>query len=96
MLKTVIITLILLLIVLQVRFWQGAGSVVTYIDLKRAILVQEKQNQKYQQRNKSLASQLEHLKQSPLAIEEYARNQLGMVRPDEQFFQVLPPDEYGQ
>jgi cell division protein FtsB len=52
--------------------------------------VQKTKNRQLEARNATLAAEVRDLKQGTEAIEERARQELGMVRPDEVFFQFIP------
>ena len=52
---------------------------------------QKKENAKLKQRNEALAAEVQDLKSGREAIEERARSELGLVKPDETFYQVVEP-----
>jgi len=83
----------LLLIVfslLQYRLWFGKNSVPDYLALQEDVTRQELANTKLQQRNKLLYADTDDLKLGTEAIEERARNELGMIKENETFFRVIP------
>ena len=83
----------LLLIVfslLQYRLWFGKNSVPDYLTLQEDVSRQELANKKLQQRNKLLYADTDDLKLGTEAIEERARNELGMIKENETFFRVIP------
>jgi len=51
---------------------------------------QKDANSRLRQRNSALDAEVRDLKQGVEAIEERARYELGMIREDEIFFQVVP------
>ena len=51
------------------------------------------EEKKLQERNKALAAEVHDLKQGLEAIEERARNELGMIKKDETFYQIIKPVE---
>jgi cell division protein FtsB len=69
--------------------WLGKGSWLRVWEVDRATMQQKEINQKLKARNASLDAEVRDLKQGYEAIEERARSELGMVRRDEIFFQVL-------
>ncbi|MGE5028170.1 MAG: cell division protein FtsB [Betaproteobacteria bacterium] len=78
-----------LIAVLQYPLWLGKGSWLRVWEVDRAMVQQKEINQKLKARNASLDAEVRDLKQGYEAIEERARSELGMVRRDEIFFQVL-------
>lgn len=83
----------LLLIVfslLQYRLWFGKNSVPDYLALQEEVTRQQLANEKLQQRNKLLYADTDDLKLGTEAIEERARNELGMIKENETFFRVIP------
>ena len=61
-----------------------------YIDLQEDVAQQKLVNLKLQQRNKLLYADTDDLKLGTEAIEERARNELGMIKENETFFRVIP------
>ena len=88
--KTVNIILVLLLALLQFRLWTGHGSLPDVWRLQAAEQAQARENGELQQRNQSLAAEVQDLKQGLVAVEERARSEMGMVMPGETFFQIVP------
>lgn len=87
--KIVIAILIVLLIIMQYRLWIGDGSVRTAIQLKQQIAAQQAENQKLRDSNQMLLAEVQDLKGGKQAVEERARNDLGMVKKDETFYQIV-------
>ena len=81
--------LIILLVGLQYRFWVGEGSMAEVVHLNHAIEKQKTENEKMRERNAALDAEVQDLKQGVEAIEERARSELGMVKKDEVFFQIV-------
>lgn len=81
--------LIILLVGLQYRLWVGEGSVAEIARLSSAIAKQKAENEKLHERNAALDAEVQDLKQGVEAIEERARSELGMVKKDEVFFQIV-------
>lgn len=82
--------LLFLFCLLQYRIWWGKNSVPDYYDLKAELTRQAQVNSKLQQRNKLLYADTDDLKSGTEAIEERARNELGMIKANETFFRVIP------
>lgn len=83
----------LLLIVfslLQYRLWFGKNSVPDYLALQEEVTRQQLANEKLKQRNKLLYADTDDLKLGTEAVEERARNELGMIKANETFFRLIP------
>ncbi|MBE9516626.1 MAG: cell division protein FtsB [Proteobacteria bacterium] len=87
--RLIIIVLSLLLLALQYPLWLGSGSVVRVWQLREQVASQKLDNNKLQERNKALEAEVRDLKHGLQAIEERARSELGMVKPDETFYQIM-------
>ena len=88
--RSLLAILLLVLIALQVKMWFGEGG---YRDVKRLTLRVEEQvanNEALAQRNRELQAEVEDLRQGLHAVEERARSELGMVKENEEFYQVVP------
>ncbi len=91
--RSLLAILLLILIALQVKMWFGEGG---YRDVKRlAVRVEEqaKENEALAQRNRELQAEVEDLRQGLQAVEERARSELGMVKENEEFYQVVPGEK---
>ena len=82
-----------LLLLLQYPLWLGKGSWLKVWDTRQQVIQQQQVNAKLTTRNAAMDAEVRDLKQGLGAIEERARTELGMVRKNEVFFQVLdaPP-----
>jgi cell division protein FtsB len=80
-----------LLLLLQYPLWLGKGGWLRVWDLDRQVAAQKDRNDALQARNGGLEAEVADLKQGLDAVEERARYELGLVRPDEVFFQIVPP-----
>lgn len=87
--KLVTVSLIALLAILQYKFWQEADGIQYWLHLKHAIALQTAENAQLTLRNNQLAAEIEDLKHGEDAIQEHARNDLGMIRQGEVFYQIL-------
>lgn len=81
--------LVTLILALQYPLWLGKGSWLRVWEVDRELARQKETSQKLKARNASLDADVRDLKQGYEAIEERARSELGMVKRDEIFFQVL-------
>ncbi|MBM3360329.1 MAG: cell division protein FtsB [Candidatus Methylopumilus sp.] len=86
--KSLTVIFIVLVALIQYPLWFGKGSWLRVWSLNHQIEVQKKINMDNQVRNNVLNAEVADLKQGLSAIEERARNELGMIKQDEIFFQV--------
>lgn len=89
--KVLVALLIAVLVLLQYRLWVGDGSLAEVWQLRREIATQESENQRLRERNRVLEAEVRDLKQGFKAIEERARSELGMIRENEIFYQIVEP-----
>jgi len=87
--KALAYTLAALLVALQYPLWLGKGGWARVWDLDRQLAAQREQVARLKARNDALDADVRDLKQGYDAIEEHARMQLGMIKRDEIFFQVV-------
>ena len=80
--------LIALLTVVHAQLWFGRGSVGSVAQMQRKLEEQRAANAQAQQANERLASEVRDLKEGLEMVEEKARMELGMVRPDEIYVQI--------
>ena len=90
-LRIVAVLLLAALVVLQYRIWASPGGMREVWRLEKAIEAQMQENERLEDRNRTLAAEVRDLKEGRKAIEERARTDLGMVKGNETFFQVVPP-----
>src|SRR5690348_4389673 len=81
------IALAALIILIQYPLWLGKGGWLRAGELERQVSDAKAKNADLERRNASLAAEVKDLKTGTEAIEERARYELGMTRPDETFFQ---------
>lgn len=86
--RIVPIILVLLLLILQWQLWTGRGSVRDVAQLQDALAEQKDTNVKAALANERLNSEVNDLKQGLEMVEERARQELGMVKPNEVFVQI--------
>ena len=79
--------LLALLLVLQAQIWFGRGSVPNVRQMQVKLDEMNQQNQRAQAENERLASEVRDLKEGLDMVEEKARSELGMVKPNEIFVQ---------
>jgi cell division protein FtsB len=87
--KTLTTFLAILVVALQYPLWMGKGGWTRVWDLERNLAQQHEHNAKLKARNDALDAEVRDLKEGNEAIEERARLELGMVKRDETFYQVV-------
>lgn len=87
--RWVSLILVALILLLQYPLWLGKGGWLKVWDINQQVEAQKQTNLKAQTRNAVLDAEVRDLKQGTEAIEERARSELGMVKQDEVFFQVI-------
>jgi len=78
-----------LVLALQYPLWIGKGSWLKVWELDRQLTQQREGNARLKARNDALDAEVRDLKQGLEAIEERARLELGMIKKDEIFYQVV-------
>lgn len=87
--KSLVVVLAGLFLVLQYKLWFDRNGVTKVWHLRHSIAEQTKENKELAQRNSVLDAQVKDLKSGQAAVEEHARNDLGMVKPGEVFYQII-------
>jgi cell division protein FtsB len=87
--KLLIAIIILLIIHLQYRLWVGDGSVAEIKEYQARLEKIKEQGKEKKERNEALYAEIEDLRKGQEAIEERARDELGMIKENETFFQVI-------
>ncbi|MBI2728562.1 MAG: septum formation initiator family protein [Polaromonas sp.] len=80
--------LIALLALFHAQLWLGRGSIPTVRSMQQRLDEQNAKNVKAQAANEQLAAEVRDLKEGLEMVEEKARSELGMVKPNEIFVQV--------
>lgn len=81
--------LFLLLCCLQYTFWAGKNGMSDFQQLKADVAVEKIANAKLKDRNQQMYAEIDDLKAGGEAIEEKARNELGLVKPGETFYRIV-------
>jgi cell division protein FtsB len=82
-------TLIVLIVAIQYPLWMGKGSWLKVWEFSRQVDQQKARNIQLATRNAGLDAEVRDLKQGIDAVEERARVELGMIKSDEIFYQVI-------
>lgn len=87
--RSLTLALAALVVLIQYPLWFGKGGWLRVWEVDQQIAQQRQTNARLTARNGALDAEVRDLKQGLEAIEERARSELGMIRQDEIFFQVL-------
>lgn len=90
--RLITLCLAALLILIQYPLWLGKGGWLRVWDLDKQVTVAQKKNEELKARNAKLNSEVQDLKDGTGAVEERARYELGMIKDNEIFIQVLEPN----
>jgi cell division protein FtsB len=80
--------LVALLVILHAQLWLGRGSIPNVSSLQQRVLTQMEQNTQAQLVNDRLAAEVRDLQEGLDMVEEKARSELGMVKPNEILVQI--------
>jgi len=89
--RLVPLLLVALLLLVHAQLWFGRGSVRNVSGLQRQLEEQKASNAQAQQANGRLASEVRDLQEGQEMVEERARAELGMVKPNEIYVQIARP-----
>ena len=84
------LALLVVLLALQYRLWFGKNSLPDYWRVQQDVARQVEANQRLAQRNQVLAADIADLRGGQVALEERARNELGLIKQNETFFRIVP------
>ncbi len=87
------ILLLLLVALLQMKFLFGQGNWRQVESLRAQVLAQKIENEALLKRNRALAAEVKDLKSGVDAIEERARNEMGMIKSGETFYRVIDTEK---
>jgi len=87
--RKLFVLLLLVFLYLQYRLWFGDGSLQEVWELHREVEAQREENLQLRERNAALEAEVRDLQQGLDAIEEHAREDLGMVKEGETFYQLV-------
>ena len=82
--------LIALLVIVHAQLWIGRGSLPSVSEMQRRLSEQTVKNAQAQADNERLAAEVKDLRAGLEMVEEKARQELGMVKPNEIFVQIAP------
>ncbi len=88
--RIVILVLVIVFVLLQFKLWLGEGGFRDVAQLETRVETQQLKNDDLLQRNAELRAEVEDLRERLEAVEERARSELGLIKPAEEFYQVVP------
>ena len=87
--RSVWLGFVALFLLLQYELWWGHGGLIAVHQIKQKIALQRSVNNNLEKENKKIIADVEDLKTAYEAIEERARNDLGLVKEGEVFYQTI-------
>jgi len=91
--RLISLALAVLLLLIQYPLWLGKGGMLAVSDMKDQVQLAQVRTDALKARNAKLESEVRDLREGTGAIEERARLELGMIKQNEIFVQVLRKDE---
>jgi len=87
--RLITLALAALLLLIQFPLWLGKGGWLRVADLETQVAAGHKKTDELKARNAKLDSEVRDLKDGTGAVEERARYELGMIKQNEIFVQIL-------
>lgn len=91
--RLIIICLAALVVLIQFPLWLGKGGWLRVWDLDQQVVAAQRKNDELKARNAKLNSEVQDLKEGTGAVEERARYELGMIKENEVFVQIIDPNQ---
>lgn len=89
--KFIALLLVLFLVMMQVNIWLTKDGYSRVAEIKELIQDQQKENNQMVSRNSQLKEEIKDLKDGYSAIEEKAREDIGMIKEGEEFYLLTEP-----
>ena len=89
--KFIALLLVLVLVMMQVNIWLTKDGYSRVAEIKELIQDQQKENNAMVSRNSQLKEEIKDLKDGYSAIEEKAREDIGMIKEGEEFYLLTEP-----
>ena len=86
--RLVPIVLVTLLVIVQAQLWFGRGSLRNVAEQERQLQKEKQANEEARRMNEQLSAEVNDLKEGLNMVEERARHELGMVKPNEIYVQI--------
>jgi cell division protein FtsB len=93
--RLISLALAALLLLIQYPLWLGKGGWLHVHDMEAQVDAAHRKNAELKARNDKLDSEVRDLKEGTGAVEERARLELGMIKQNEIFIQVVGPNAAG-
>lgn len=90
--RILLAVLLLLLLFFQYQLWFSRGGLVEMSNLREEIAEQEAENAELRARNEALEAEVQDLREGLDAVEERARSEIGLIGPEERFYEVIEID----
>jgi len=87
--KIIVLLLLVLLAIFQYQLWFKPDGIKKTLDLKQAIANQKQINNAEKKHNNNLQADVSSLEKDNSTLEEHVRNDLGMIKKGETFYQVI-------
>ena len=87
--KFLTVLFVILIILIQFPLWFSRGGWLNVFDLNNKYQNQKEINQELEKQNDALRAEVNDLKKGTDAIEERARDELGMIKEGEIFFEII-------
>jgi cell division protein FtsB len=87
--RLITLALAALLLLVQIPLWLGKGGWLRVAELENSVAAAKTRTEELKARNAKLESEVNDLKDGTGAVEERARYELGMVKQNEIFVQIL-------
>lgn len=89
--RAVVLVLMVLIGLLTYDIFQGKNGLAQYQKVSQELAEAKAISMRLSARNDTVQRQIDDLKQGDLAVEELARTELGLIKPDETFYRVIDP-----
>ena len=89
--KFITLLLVLLLLIMQINIWLSKDGYSRILEIKGLIQDQQQENDEMTSRNSQLKEEIKDLKDGYAAIEEKAREDIGMIKEGEEFYLITEP-----
>ncbi len=90
--RVLLAILFFIFILLQLKMLFGEGGFSDVRRLEQRVEEQTEENEALAQRNRELQAEVEDLRQGLEAVEERARSELGLIKENEEVYQVVPAE----
>jgi cell division protein FtsB len=87
--RLLFIVFIALFCMLQYKLWSKEGGILNIMHVKKEIAQQQRVNTLLAERNQKLIAKVQALKKGNIAVEEVAREELGMIKKGETYYQLV-------